>query len=68
MDLKEIKTLVEQQSKRIPQIQVPAVPAAIVAMETLQAMHLCSQLLLKLLEQKHSGNNSDNPLVQNWSQ
>lgn len=52
MDLTEIKTLVEQQAKRIPQIQVPAVPAAIVAMETLQAIHLCSQLLLKLVDKQ----------------
>lgn len=50
MDLTEIKILIGQQAKRIPQIQVPAVPAAIVAMETLQAIHLCSQLLLKLVQ------------------
>lgn len=52
MDLTEIKILIDQQAKRIPLIEVPAVPAAIVAMEQLQCSHLLNQLLLKLVEQR----------------
>lgn len=51
MDTRKIAELLEQQGKRIPTIQVPAVPAAIVAMETLQTHYLIAELLLQLVLQ-----------------